>query len=200
MSFPNTIDDVVADLAQERRAKTSAALDDPTVLTEAAQIDPQAWAEFHLIGDCLRSSDLADLRSFRRQQRILAALEAEPLLQAPSVPEQSAEDPSQAQPAVLPRTLKPAPAWWWRYGPGGLAAAAAAALVLVIVPAVQQPSGPAPAGFASAPAGGQQVAPADASAVAAYLHAHRMQSPSSVRPAGFESGLMPVSTGGSQRP
>lgn len=220
MSIQNSVNGSVADLTHERRLKTSIALDDSSEIGPTAQIDHRAWAEYQLIGDCLRSADLADAASFQRQQRLLAALQAEPPLQPMPHPRHAhtkaaalagaamQSGPTQEQVRLLePRESQRKGIWWARYGAGGLAAAAAAALVFVVVPAVQQPSGPAPSQFVAAPSqisslseGAQRVPPADASAMAAYLHAHRVQSPSSVRPAGFESGLIPVSAGGVQRP
>ncbi|MGB3741803.1 MAG: sigma-E factor negative regulatory protein [Castellaniella sp.] len=109
----------------------------------------QVWDTYHLIGDVMRSQDLALQPSERFYARVSAALDAEPLIVAP---------------APLGRRHA------WRVGVSGLAVAAAVASVVWMA----QPllSGQDPAHTAPVLAQASDAPPADAG-LADYMAAHQ---------------------------
>lgn len=135
----------------------------------------QAWDTYHLIGDTLRSGDLALPANAGFQARLLQALEAEPAIVAPSVPV-NARRP-------LRMTLS------------GLAVAAAVAMVAwMIQPYLGSNSERSPAladaAAADAAAAGQgNTAALDEASLHDYLEAHRqLAGPTAVRQVSFDVG------------
>lgn len=116
----------------------------------------QIWDTYHLIGDVMRSQDLALQPSERFYARVSAALDAEPAVLAP---------------ARLPR-LSPPHAW--RLGLSGLAVAAAVASVVWVAGPLVMTGDPAPATDVPLLAQASD-AEADAGdpALADYMAAHR---------------------------
>lgn len=128
----------------------------------------KAWDAYHLIGDTLRSSDLAMPANTRFQDRMAAALDAEPaIVAAPVVP---------VPKGALRRRL--------RLGLSGLAVAAAVAAVAWMV----QPylGGTQDDGATVADAGNAAI---EESSLRDYLEAHRqIAGPSAVRQVSFDVG------------
>ena len=132
----------------------------------------QAWDTYHLIGDTLRSGDLALPAHAGFQARLLQALEAEPAIVAPSVP------------ASTRRPL--------RMTLSGLAVAAAVAMVAwMIQPYLGGNSerSPALADAASTGSGNTNAATLDEASLHDYLEAHRqLAGPTAVRQVSFDVG------------
>jgi len=128
----------------------------------------KAWDAYHLIGDTLRSSDLAMPAGTRFQDRVAAALDAEPsIVAAPVVP---------VPKGALRRRL--------RLGLSGLAVAAAVAAVAWMV----QPylGSTQDDGATVADAGNATI---EESSLRDYLEAHRqIAGPSAVRQVSFDVG------------
>jgi sigma-E factor negative regulatory protein RseA len=131
----------------------------------------QAWDTYHLIGDTLRSGDLALPASADFQARLLRALEAEPAIVAPSA-------------AVNAR--RPL-----RMALSGLAVAAAVAMVAwMIQPYLgSSDSGRSPALADAASAGQGNTAALDDASLHDYLEAHRqLAGPTAVRQVSYDIG------------
>ncbi|MGB3836645.1 sigma-E factor negative regulatory protein [Castellaniella sp.] len=109
----------------------------------------QVWDTYHLIGDVMRSQDLALQPSERFYARVSAALDAEPLIVAP---------------APLARRHA------WRVGVSGLAVAAAVASVVWMAQPLLSGQDPAPTAPVLAQA--SDTPPADAG-LADYMAAHQ---------------------------
>jgi sigma-E factor negative regulatory protein RseA len=130
----------------------------------------QAWDTYHLIGDTLRSGDLAVPANAGFQARLLQALEAEPAIVAP------------AAPANARRPL--------RMALSGLAVAAAVAMVAwMIQPYLGGNPAPGPALADAAAAGPGNTAALDEASLHDYLEAHRqLAGPTAVRQVSFDVG------------
>ncbi|HEX7748105.1 MAG TPA: sigma-E factor negative regulatory protein [Bordetella sp.] len=130
----------------------------------------QAWDTYHLIGDTLRSSDLALPAHAGFQARLLQALEAEPAIVAPSAPINTRRP--------LRMTLS------------GLAVAAAVAMVAwMIQPYLGSNSERSPALADAASAGPGNTATLDEASLHDYLEAHRqLAGPTAVRQVSFDVG------------
>ena len=129
------------------------------------QVNRQVWDTYHLIGDVMRSNDLAVQPSTQFHARLSRALDAElPIVAAPR------------------RALRGA----WRMGLSGAAMAAAVATVVWVA----QPSlvgGNADGSGASQVLADATPSVADDTALSAYLEAHRqMAGPSAIRQGSFE--------------
>jgi len=176
---------------QVARHNSSASQDDPWEASPYAQVSAwadgegegdlpgilssaegrQAWDTYHLIGDTLRSNDLALPASDSFQARMLAALESEPtIVAAPVVP---------VAKGILSRGRR------LRLGLSGLAVAAAVAAVAWMV----QPylgGGQDDEGQVVADAGNGAI---EEASLRDYLEAHRqMAGPSAVRQVSFDGG------------
>ncbi len=106
------------------------------LLSELNGADRAAWSDYHLIGDALRSDDLAvhPAASSAFLRGFAARLEAEPHILAPT-----------AKPATAPASRREGRRFSLigrRFVPSLAAAAAAATLTWVVVPQVQHAGGP----------------------------------------------------------
>lgn len=164
----------------------SAWMDGDEVLIDAHALDTAAgieqWQIYHLIGDTLRTAELAIPTSVSLSQRIHAAVAAEPSIIAS--PRPTAKPLEQASAAGASKASH----WMHRYGWSGLAmAAAVASVVWVARPFLVQETGGVASQIASVPTPASVVASnADVPAVQAYVTAHRQLSgPTAVRQVSF---------------
>jgi len=146
-------------------------LDGESPLSESfnlTQVNRDTWDTYHLIGDVMRSSDLATQPSAAFQTRLSRALDAE--LPIVAAPRRAIHHP-------------------WRLGLSGAAVAAAVATVVwVSQPYFGGTSNFLREGQVLADASTQPVA--DDSSLSAYLEAHRqMAGPSAVRQVSFEPAM-----------
>jgi sigma-E factor negative regulatory protein RseA len=123
------------------------------------------WITLHIVGDALRSSDVAAVHSDSFCERVRAALEREPTVLAPR--------------AARPARARPLRAYLL---PGAAVAASAAVIAFVAVPLLQAPAvapvvatapAQAPAPTALAPSRRAAATPANARAFDVYMAAHR---------------------------
>ncbi|WP_019936248.1 sigma-E factor negative regulatory protein [Bordetella sp. FB-8] len=134
----------------------------------------QAWDTYHLIGDTLRSGDLALPAGAAFQARVLRALEAEPAIVAPAVPAGAASRRHRLRMAL-----------------SGLAVAAAVATVAwMIQPYLGGSSSAGSPAVADATSAGQgNTATLDEASLHDYLEAHRqLAGPTAVRQVSFDIG------------
>lgn len=165
-----TANNLIQSTETSPREQLSAWLDGEQPLTEAftlSQVNRDTWDVYHLIGDVMRSADLATQPSSAFQSKLSRALEAEmPIVAAPR------------------RTV----AHPWRLGLSGAAMAAAVATVVWVA----QPYFGGSGGFSrdtQVLADASLQASADDANLSAYLEAHRqMAGPSAVRQVSFEQG------------
>lgn len=139
----------------------SAFMDDEAVpFSPGLSPDERAtWYEYHLIGDVLRSADMARGHGLRFSASVMQRLESEPVTVAP-----------------LPRRGKRVLRRW----APGLAAAAAVLMTTVVVLLSDSSSPSTPAWVAG------ESANAPNPAAAAYVYAHQVHAPMPVRPASFQ--------------
>ena len=152
------------------REQLSAWLDGEQPLSETSslgQVNRDTWDVYHLIGDVMRSADLATQPSQAFQSKLSRALDAE--LPIVAAPRRSVAHP-------------------WRLGLSGAAVAAAVATVVWVA----QPYFGTSDGFSRETrvlADASLQASSDDANLAAYLEAHRqMAGPSAVRQVSFEQG------------
>lgn len=152
------------------REQLSAWLDGEQPLSEAfslGQVNRDTWDVYHLIGDVMRSADLATQPSQAFQSRLSRALEAE--LPIVAAPRRSVSHP-------------------WRLGLSGAAMAAAVATVVWVAQPYFGTSSPMSRGTQVLADASLQAGSDDAN-LSAYLEAHRqMAGPSAVRQVSFEQG------------
>ncbi|HBI83416.1 hypothetical protein G3I67_07815 [Orrella sp. NBD-18] len=136
----------------------------------------EQWKLYHLIGDTLRTPELAVTRGETLAARVHAAVAAEPAIIAAPKPVSKIEDRPQRKAH-----------WIRRYGLPGLAMAAAVASVIWVArPLIVPEMGNVPSQMANAPSANVMASNADMPAVRDYVSAHRsMSGPSAVRQVSF---------------